>query len=738
VVHRCFLHRHRNRDRPVGKQTTLERHEGLANTPFVPLETFSSIVRLPMSNPMANPSINTTAPIFSSFGVRRLTFVVSGSFALVSIVIGSCVLRAIGSTARVAPTLFPDEYIYTALARSLAQSGRPLIRGGSAHFPALLAPILAAPVWAVVSSTTAAYHVVQAENALFMSLAAVPVYLIARWLGFSQSYALFSALVAVAIPDLTYSGYMLAEPVAYPIALTALYLGMRALERPTLVRQAAFLATAGAASFARVQYIVLVPAFLVAAALISRRRTLRAHTLPFALLGLGLVAVTALGSANALGYYSAVTSLHVGLGLIHWMIIDGLLLTLAAGVAIVPGAVVGFASARGPREISCAVLSGTYALALFGAAALYASNGSARFQERYLFSLLPLLPIGFGLYVRHSKRGKWPITLAAASGIALAALVPISPYVEGAGVTDSPTLRAVARIEATYGVGATSLGLALYVTFAAATAACFAWRRGAWPILAVTLAFLIISSAAASSFDATDSRSALESTTAVDPRWVDEHQLTDVTAIRTRSAATPGPLLELMVFNRSITREAVLSAASPTDSFVTSTVQIAPSGALVSHGAALRSPILLELDGVTAALDNARLIAQTERFGLWKPVGTPRFRYLEQGRYRDGWLAPSGRLTFYATKSHPIRGFVTMTISAASSQKVPFTIAGTRLLLHPGSNRHLRFCVNARQPWSIGFAGPVRFLRGERAVSVRASAPRFVPSATCSPTDLGL
>ncbi len=36
------------------------------------------------------------------------------------------------------PLYFPDEYIYSGIARSLAQSGRPLILGSSAHFPALL------------------------------------------------------------------------------------------------------------------------------------------------------------------------------------------------------------------------------------------------------------------------------------------------------------------------------------------------------------------------------------------------------------------------------------------------------------------------------------------------------------------------------------------------------------------------------------------------------------------------
>ena len=689
-----------------------------------------------MSNVMANPSIQTTAPSLSIAGVRRLAFVASGTFGLFSIVVGSFVLRAIGSSSRVAPTLFPDEYIYTAISRSLAQSGRPLIRGESAHFPALLASILAAPVWATVSSTTAAYHFVQAENALFMSLAAVPVYLLARWLDLSQGYALFSALIAVAIPDLVYSGYMLSEPIAYPLALTALYLAMRALERPTLARQASFLAIAGAASFARVQYVVLVPAYLVAAALISRRRTLRAHTVPFALLGLAVLALAAVGSANALGYYSAVTGLHVGLGLVHWAIVDALLLALAGGVAIVPGAITGFASARGPREVACAVLSGTFAAAMLAVAALYASNGSGRFQERYLFALLPLLPIGFGLYLRHGKRGKWLITISSAAGVLLAAATPVSQFVGGTGVTDAPTLRAIARLDDAFGVGTTALAIALYITVAALMATLLAWRRGALPILALTFAFLCVSSAAATSFDIGDARKTFESTSGIDPRWVDEQHVHDIAAIHTM-AAQPGPMLEKLFFNRSITREYVLPPAPPTDSFASSVVTIASDGSLLTRAGRVKTPILMEKFGVTSRFEGAEMVAQTTRFALWKPQGRMRLKYLERGRYDDGWLAPKGNITVFGPATKPLRGVLELTILGSPSHTaVPFRIGGFSLTVRPGRHRQLRFCVDATAPWRIAFAGGTHYLPDLRAVSVRSTAPHFRRNASCGPRDL--
>ena len=49
---------------------------------------------------------------------RRLA-AVAGAPALGLIVAVSTAFRALGATAHTAPTIFPDEYIYTALARSL-------------------------------------------------------------------------------------------------------------------------------------------------------------------------------------------------------------------------------------------------------------------------------------------------------------------------------------------------------------------------------------------------------------------------------------------------------------------------------------------------------------------------------------------------------------------------------------------------------------------------------------------
>src|SRR5581483_12212786 len=117
---------------------------------------------------------------------------------------------------RVTPSIFPDEYLYSALARSLATTGRLRVHGVAAHFPALLVPVLTAPMW-LVHDVAVSYRLVQIENAVGMSLAAVPAYVLARRLGVVERTALVVALLAVAGPQLFFVGILQSEPYAYTL-----------------------------------------------------------------------------------------------------------------------------------------------------------------------------------------------------------------------------------------------------------------------------------------------------------------------------------------------------------------------------------------------------------------------------------------------------------------------------------------------------------------------------------------
>ena len=148
-----------------------------------------------------------------------------------------------------------------------------------------------------------------------MSLAAVPVYLLVRRLGGGAWAALAAAALTVVSPDLFFSSFLLADAIAYPLVLGAVYVGVRALAEPSRRLQLGFAALAVLATFARD------PVRLPAARLRGRRARRRAR--------LGArrsgrasgsrccstprrsPSPPCSGPKRLLGYYSGVADLHV-------------------------------------------------------------------------------------------------------------------------------------------------------------------------------------------------------------------------------------------------------------------------------------------------------------------------------------------------------------------------------------------------------------------------------------------
>ncbi len=334
-----------------------------------------------------------------------------------------------------------------------------------------------------------------------MSLAAIPAYLLARAAGLGTRYSLVCSVFVVAGPGLAFSARTIADPLGYPLALGALYLALVALTRPSRWTQLAFFAVASLAAFARVQYVVLFAAYLGAVAVTRRREALQTHRLSLGVAVAGLLAVVAAGPTRLLGYYSAVLHLHLGLDTLHWIGTDLFLIALGSGVVLVPGAVVGLAGMRTRAEASFTVLILLYAAAILFEAGLYASNGSDRFQGRYLLSLSPLIPIAFGLYMRNGRRMRGVVWVIAALIFILAARVPVSGYAVSTGSTDSPFLWAVVRLQALLGLGSASLLLAVYAGAAALLAVLVAYGLRARVAVACALVFLGVASVAGTAAD---------------------------------------------------------------------------------------------------------------------------------------------------------------------------------------------------------------------------------------------
>jgi hypothetical protein len=648
------------------------------------------------------------------------------------IVLASFAGRLFAAVARLTPYYLPDEYIYPSLARSLAEHGRPLIRGVGVHFPALLDPIVTAPVWLVTDDPTTAFRLTQGIHAVLFSLAAIPAYLLCRRLDLARWLALTVAALAVALPDGVYASTMLADPLAYPLVLAAVYAGVCVVVDPTRRAQVAFAVFCALAVMARIQY-VAVPLAVLGAELVADRgriiRSVRRLWLSLVLLTVPPVLLFGLlGSDRVLGVYANGDHAVHPMLILHWLGREAMLLAYSSGWAIVPGALAGLlvalARPRGRAELAFAVTTLLLAAALLLEAAQIADTDSQRFQERYLFTLVPLLATAFALYVKRGLPGRIPVGLFSAALLLLAARVPLSGYAAAHNKDDSPTLWAVLRLEGLISIGNGSLAVALIAAALSVLAALVAFRKlPAMLALVGAIAAGCALSVGASSFDAHTSRS-LRNTLPADIRWVDHAHLGSVDLI-----APPGARKEQswqqLFWNTSIKR-LLLLGSPPIDQFAAERVRVAPDGRLIVDGRTDRRPLLVQTYASSLELTGVELVRHELIFDLYRPTGTPRLRMLAAGRYADRWLAPRGAITVW-TKTG---GTLELTLSLPSQTQVtPMTLSGRGIKrvvrVHPGQRIPLSFHVPGGGAWSLHFSSARPGYLGERAVSVVAERLTF-------------
>ena len=666
--------------------------------------------------------------------------------ALVAVSFG---LRAALAWLRATPTFFADEYIYAELARSLAETGRPLIRGASASFPALLQPLLTAPAW-LVEDVETSFRLVQTLGALLMSLAAVPVFLLARRVGLCKGPALAIAALAVLVPDMVYAAWVVAEPVAYPLALAAVLAGTTALVRPGRRTQLGFLALAGLAAFARAQFVVLPVCFLAAALVMGlRERRLRAalreQALVVLLLVLPLLALLAIGPGRALGFYEGVLDLELtSPEMAKWVGVDAMLLVYASGVVLAPGALLGlWLALRRPRsrvELAFGALAVPLILALLVEAAAYGLGGD-RVQERYFFYAVPLVGIAFALY---ASRG-WPHRLAhgaiAAGLVALAARVPLSGFSAAEGKTNAPTLFAQARLEQALGdVALASLLAAGAVTLLLATLVAATWRRRTPTALALGLALAacVVTSTGAVSYNLANAERTKRDVLGPQPSFVDRSGIEDAALLQTRASAR-AIASEYLFWNRSVDAVYLLPGAEPPDAFAVTRLTVAPDGTLLAGGEPVTRPLLADGYSDTLRFRSSQEIASAPVYRLLRSDGPQRLALYAPGRYADGWLGLLGSIQLWPENvADGLAGTLSFRLTApvdAPATAVRFEPAGgapEEVVVAPETTREVAFAVCAPGTWRVDFAAPATGSVGGRFVSVRASEPVYRPdSAAC-------
>ncbi len=202
---------------------------------------------------------------------------------LVALVLASFAVRAWLAREMPGPFIMVDELYYSELGRSIADSGELLVRGiPSFGYGGVVYPALISPAYVIFDRLTDAYAAVKTLNALVMSLAAVPAYLLARRV-VGTGISLLAAVLAVSLPSLVYTGSVMTENAFYPVFLVVALLFTLVLESPTTIRQIALLAAVGIACATRVQAVVLVPALLTAPLLLGlfRRENWRLALRPY-------------------------------------------------------------------------------------------------------------------------------------------------------------------------------------------------------------------------------------------------------------------------------------------------------------------------------------------------------------------------------------------------------------------------------------------------------------------------
>jgi hypothetical protein len=560
--------------------------------------------------------------------------------SLVALFAAAALYHALNGLFHATPAVFTDELLHSGLARSLAGGDGLAVRGEPLFFPSLLPALAQAPAW-LFGDTGTAYAVAKALNAIVMSAAVFPAY----WLGRAlvrPSFALLAAAGAVAAPAMLYHAYLLSEALAYPVFLLALAVAVRELARPTRAWGIALVGVFGLAAATRIQFLALPLVWALVVAL-GGRREVRRHVVPLA--GLALLAALGLAAGpSVLGIYAGVTELLADpAGIARWAALTGILLPFAAGVVVVPGALLGLggllASPRSRAERAFARLTVGLGIAFLALAGLVAAGDSGRPLERYAIYLAPLALVAFFAYVeRGAPRRRLYAGLALALGLA-AWLVPFPTLADFRFSFDSPVLSAYGTLAHAVGNANAATAFAA-VPLAALAAVAFLplGRRAAHAVGAGAIALLLVTGAVAYSGDRAMTERALAAWAAPERDWLDAagHGAADVLVL---PGSPPYFAWTLEAWNRDAGRPLWLGAAPPDhDPYASGRAEVAADGTLLVDGELAPAGLLVVNDfGSRIGLEGDVLARPRAGLVLLRVPRGPQVRELAHGLFADGW-----------------------------------------------------------------------------------------------------
>ena len=574
---------------------------------------------------------------------------------LTGIVALSVMLRYGLGRRMVAPWIMVDELTYSELAKSFAATGHFAVREVANNGLGFVYPLLIAPAFRI-GSIPDAYAVAKTIDAVLMSLAAVPAYLLARRVVGTTSSLLVAAMT-LAVPSMVYTGTLMTENAFYPLFLWVAFALVIALEHPTWWNQTLLLGLCGAGYVTRAQAIALVPAVLTAPVLYERGRV-HVYRWLYGLAGAGGAAVLLLqlvrgrSLGSLLGDYRAATDSNYGVGTVfRWLVYHVAELDLYVGIAPFAALLFLAFTARGLWSSERAFVAAAVALTgwLVLEVAAFASEISLRIEERNMFYVAPLFFIALALWIERGLPRPTSAAVAVVIAVALPGAIPFSMLLNGNAVSDTLALLPLIafrswgvpsdQIASLVVLGAAAIGALVLLVPRRATLA-----LPAAVLVLYALALPLIESSAVYGIQHASVGALYGGIASPNRDWVDRAVGSDANVAFVWSGAKDkSALWENEFFNRSVRAVYDLGERAPGGLPSTKVSVDGRNGVLRGAG---RAQYVLTDEGVR--LDGA-VVARDPVIGmvLYRVDGPLRVAEAVRGVYADGWSGPVVRYTRY-------------------------------------------------------------------------------------------
>jgi hypothetical protein len=682
---------------------------------------------------------------------------------IAALVVCSAAVRTELARRHPAPWIFDDELIYWRLSVNFADTGRFFVRnvpGRLGYGPGY--PVLIAPASLVFHELAHAYAAAKAMNSLFMSLAAVPAFLLARRL-VGSGLAVLAAVFAVALPSLEYTGTIMTENAFYPAFLLCALAFARMLERPSPLRQLLALASIVPAFLIRAQAGVLVPALVTAVVILvladafAERERLSARPLLRRLdafrvmwLALGAAAVILVAVqmsrgkslGGVLGGYDYVTSSNYTIpGVTHWFVYQLGELDLYLGVVPFAALIVVCASALSPNERSrplkvFAAVSVPLIIWITLSAAAYSSllpstnGGVGRIEERDAFYVAPLFLIALIVWAERGLPRRWPTAAVAATvAAALPGTLPLVQLVNLSALSDTlafiPLARAVLR--GTIPTANLSLVVVIGALIGAGVFLLLPRRMALLAPLSV-LAYLIVWQTFVERQMRETSVGVLAQSVTVQRDWIDEHvgDRSHVVAIWTGNANRLS-IPENEFFNRSVKNVYSLNGPPPLSQRMPEwplSVDEGTGRLVIPPNAPLHTSYVLT-DASIVPIGHIVASDQAAGMTLYRVADPVRLRARTSGRYADGWSGPALSYTRYGCRGGRI---------VASVSRLPGLVQGPQTVTITSGEEGAIGSVILRRPGPEKLTVPLRPAGGRCDVTLRVS-PTAAPASVFGTPD---